>query len=153
MNSEFQTEIGNKLVKYGILLLLLGLVTGLAIPALENPRMGLSSHLEGTFNGMLLILFGAIWQKLRLSERTQKWSFGLALFGTYINWATTFLAALWGAGSEMMPFAGGDFVGSAWQEGLIKFGLVSLSVAMIAVSIILLFGMRKEKESIKAAKV
>lgn len=142
MNSEYQLESGRKLVRYGILLFLMGLLTGFAIPTLENPRMGLSSHLEGTLNGMLLILLGIIWPKLRLSNRVLKWGYGLALFGTFANWATTLLAAIWGAGSAMMPFAGGDNYGLAWQEVIIKLGLTSLSIAMIIVSGILLWGMR-----------
>jgi (hydroxyamino)benzene mutase len=46
-----------------ILLFSLGLVTGLLAPKLANPRMGLSSHLEGLMNGMFLVLLGLIWQR------------------------------------------------------------------------------------------
>ena len=45
-------------LRYGILLFFLGLVTGLVVPMLANPRMGLSSHLEGLMNGMFLIILG-----------------------------------------------------------------------------------------------
>lgn len=142
MSTGFQLQLSRKLIRYGILLFLLGLLTGFAIPAMENPRMGLSSHLEGTMNGMFLVLLGIIWPKLHLSDRTLAWGYGLSLFGTFTNWGTTFLAGVWGAGAEMMPFAGGDYHGLAWQEGLIKFGLISLSIAMIIVCGILLWGMR-----------
>jgi hydroxylaminobenzene mutase len=144
MNKDFQINQSSKLIIFGVLLLLLGLLTGFAIPAMQNPRMGLSSHLEGTFNGMLLILFGVIWTKLHLSIRTLKWGFGLALFGTFTNWVTTLLAGIWGAGAAMMPLAGGNFHGSEWQEIIIKFGLISLSLAVISVCIILLIGLRKK---------
>ena len=60
MKNSNQYKMGQKLVRLGLILFLLGLITGLLIPVLENPRMGLSSHLEGTLNGMLLILFGLI---------------------------------------------------------------------------------------------
>ena len=142
MSTDYQSHLGRKLIKYGIILLLLGLLTGFAIPAMKNPRMGLSSHLEGTLNGMLLIIFGIIWPKLRLSTRALKWGYGLVLFGTFTNWLTTFVAGIWGAGAEMMPFAGGDYVGLAWQENLIKLGLLSLSIAMVIVTGILVWGMR-----------
>ena len=91
---------------------------------------------------MLLILFGLVWPMLRLASRTLKWEYGLALFGTLTNWVTTLLVGIWGAGAEMMPLAGGDYIGLAWQEGIIKFGLLSLSVAMVIVSVILVWGMR-----------
>ena len=142
MGNVTKLELGHKLIRYGVLLFLLGLITGFAIPAMQNPRMGLSSHLEGVQNGMLLILFGIIWTRLRLSNRTLTWGYFLALFGTYTNWLTTFLAGLWGAGAEMMPIAGGDFYGVTWQEIVIKFGLISLSIAMVIVSGILLWGLR-----------
>jgi hydroxylaminobenzene mutase len=142
MNTDTKSILGRKLIRSGLLLFLLGLITGFAIPLMQNPRMGLSSHLEGTMNGMLLILFGLFWPQLRLSIRALKWAYGLALFGTYTNWFTTFLAGIWGAGGEMMSIAGGDFFGTAWQEGLIKIGLLSLSVAILIVAGMLLRGLR-----------
>lgn len=137
-----QMNQGRKLLRLGVLLFLVGLITGFLIPTFQNPRMGLSSHLEGTLNGMFLIVVGLVWSSLRLSLRALKIGFRLSLFGTYTNWATTFLAALWGAGSEMMPLAGNDLHGAAWQEGLVKFGLISLSIAMVVVCGILLWGLR-----------
>ena len=142
MSNDTQLLYSRKLTRYGVFLFLLGLITGFLIPAMQNPRMGLSSHLEGTLNGMLLILFGVIWTKLKLSNNLLKWGYLLSLFGTFTNWATTFLAGLWGAGSEMMPFAGSGQSGALWQEILIKSGLISLSLAMISVCGILLWGLR-----------
>lgn len=140
---NLKLELTHKLYRNGILLLLLGLLTGFAIPFMANPRMGLSSHLEGTLNGMLLVLFGVVWTHLHLGEGALKWAYRLAIFGTFANWGTTFLASLWDVGGEMMPIAGGDALGTIWQEGLIKFGLLSLSLAMVAVCVILLWGLRR----------
>lgn len=144
MKNSNQYKMGRKLVRLGLILFLLGLVTGLLIPVLENPRMGLSSHLEGTLNGMLLILFGLIWDRLNLSEKLLKWTFWLALIGTFTNWFTTLLAAAWGAGAEMMPIAGGDYSGSEIQEIIIKTGLVVLTLAILSVSVILIVGMKEK---------
>jgi hydroxylaminobenzene mutase len=104
--------------------------------------MGLSSHLEALMNGMFLILLGLIWTKLHLSNSVLKWGYALSLFGAYTNWLTTFLAGIWGAGAAMMPIAGGGFQGVAWQELLIKIGLLSLSFAMIIVCGLLLWGLK-----------
>jgi hydroxylaminobenzene mutase len=140
--NNLKLELSRKLYRNGFLLLFLGLLTGFAIPFMANPRMGLSSHLEGTFNGMLLTLIGVVWPNLQLKEGALKWVYGLSLFGTYANWGTTFLASLWDAGGEMMPIAGGDALGTILQEGLIKFGLLSLALAMVAVCVIILWGLR-----------
>ncbi len=142
MSLDSQLQHSRKLIRYGIFLFLLGLITGFLIPAMQNPRMGLSSHLEGTMNGMLLIIFGLIWPKLNLSNKQLNFGYGISLFGTFTNWGTTLLAGLWGAGAEMMPFAGGDFKAAAWQEVIIKFGLVSLSLSMLVVCGLLLWGLR-----------
>lgn len=142
MSDISQSPHSRKLIRYGVLLFLLGLITGLVIPAMQNPRMGLSSHLEGVMNGMFLIILGLIWSRLNLSQRVLKWGYGLALFGTFTNWITTFLAGVWGAGAAVMPFAGGDFHGDFWQELIIQFGLLSLSLAMIIVCGLLFWGLR-----------
>jgi hydroxylaminobenzene mutase len=142
MSNEHKSILSHKLLRYGVLLFLFGLITGFIIPVMQNPRMGLSSHLEAIMNGMLLILLGLLWPKLHLSPRTLSWGYYLSLFGTFTNWITTLFAGIWGAGAEMMPIAGKNFSGAAWQEGLIQFGLISLSLAMIIVSVIVLWGLR-----------
>jgi hypothetical protein len=53
----------------GLILFLLGLITGVAIPAVENPRMGLASHLQGMTNGPFLIVLGLLWPHSTLSFR------------------------------------------------------------------------------------
>ena len=142
MNSNLRSQLSLNLVKNGFVLFLLGLITGFVIPVMRNPRLGLSSHLEAVMNGMFLILLGVIWTKLSLSPTSQKWGYALALIGTYTNWATTLLAGFWGAGSELMPIAGGGLQGLFWQEVLIKIGLGTLSVAMISVCIMVLWGLK-----------
>lgn len=142
MNNNSGIKFSRKLIRYGVFLFLLGLITGFILPLMHNPRMGLSSHLEGILNGMFLVLLGLIWPQLNLSARTLSWVFVLSLFGTYTNWTTTFLAGIWGVGAEMMPIAGGNFYGVSWQEVLIKLGLISLSLAMVSVCGILLWGLR-----------
>ncbi len=47
----------------------------------------------------------------------------------------------------MMPLAAGGYIGAAWQELLIKIGLIALSVAMVMVCGIVLWGQVSEKYS------
>jgi len=96
MDNNFQSKLSHKLVRYGITLFLLGLLTGFVIPVMRNPRMGLASHLEAVMNGMFLFLLGLLWHKLRLSVGALKWGYSLSLFGTYTNWVANLLAAIWG---------------------------------------------------------
>ena len=56
-----------RLMWHGMLLFLLGLVTGLLERRFTNMRMGVSAHLEGVMNGIFLVAVGAIWNEVRLS--------------------------------------------------------------------------------------
>lgn len=133
---------GQRLVEAGVLLFLIGLIIGLAVPAFENPRMGLSSHLESLFNGLFLMVVGLFWGRIALSERWKQVLFWLLIYGTFANMTATLLAAIWGAG-EMMPIAGQGMIGSTIQELVIAFLLVTLALAMIAATIMILVGLRK----------
>jgi (hydroxyamino)benzene mutase len=134
--------LGHRLLQLGTLLFLLGLLTGFAIPLLANPRMGLTSHLEGVMNGTFLLVVGLLWPRLRLSPLAQVALFWLAVYGTFANWATTLLAAAWGAGASMMPIAGNGLLGSSAQEATIAALLLSLGVAIVAACGTVLWGLR-----------
>ncbi|MCF8258805.1 MAG: hypothetical protein K9J06_14720 [Flavobacteriales bacterium] len=134
-----RTHHADRLLFFGMLLFLFGLLVGLAIPALANPRMGLASHLEGVMNGMFLMVLGLVWNRLSLSDRWLKVTYGLILYGTFANFFAVLLAAITGAGS-MMPLAGG-IAGATWQEAIISFLLVTLALAMVAVCGLVLKGL------------
>ncbi len=88
------------LLALGLILFLLGLLTGMAIPLLKNPRMGLASHLQGMTNGPFLVLIGGIWPQVHLPHLWQVIAVTLLIYGTYASWLATQLGALWGAGSN-----------------------------------------------------
>jgi (hydroxyamino)benzene mutase len=133
-----------RLLWHGMLLFLLGLLTGFAIPAFTNPRMGLAAHMQGVMNGLFLAVLGIIWSRLVLGARSQAALFWLALYGTYANWASCVLAAAFGTGRST-PIASAGHAGLPWQEALVDFGLFSLSFAMIAVSVLVLRGLRRPR--------
>lgn len=138
-----------RLYQLGIILFLMGLLTGFLLPLMENARMGLSSHLEGIMNGLVLIVLGVIWPKLRLGRTAERIAFGLAVFGTYTNWLATLAAGFIGAGASMMPIAAAGFEGSALQEGLIAIALTSLSVAMVVVAVMVLWGVWNQEDVVE----
>lgn len=133
---------GRALLWHGMALFLLGLVTGLVLPALRNPRMGLAAHLEGVMNGTFLLALGAAWSKVRLSEKQCAVAFWAALVGTYGNWAVTLIAAALGT-SAMTPLASAGFSAPRWQEAVITFGFVAVGISILVASVLLLFGFRR----------
>src|SRR5512138_133662 len=130
---------GRRLLWHGMLLFLLGLVTGLLVQKFTNPRMGLAAHLEGVLNGTFLLAVGTAWGHLHLSPRKERLAFGAALYGTWANWSTTALAALFGTATAT-PLASGLFRGREWQELLVATGFGSVALAMITASVLLLIG-------------
>lgn len=136
-----KSDHSRRLLWHGFLLFLLGLFSGFLVPALRNPRMGVSAHLEGVMNGVFLVVLGLAWNRFTLTARAQIALFWLALYGTYVNWASTLLAALFGT-SRRTPIAGAGFTGQGWQENLVDFGLISLSIAIVGACLLALRGLR-----------
>lgn len=132
----------DRLIFLGIILFLLGLVVGLIVPLLANPRMGLSSHLEGVMNGMFLVLLGLIWNRLMLPTKWLKITFWLAIYGTFVNWFGILVAAIFDAG-EMLNVAAEGRAGSPLPEMLVQFCLASLTIAMLVVCVLILIGLRR----------
>jgi len=123
-----------------MIVLVLGLVTGLLVQQIENPRMGLAAHLEGVMNGIFLLALGAAWGHVRLSPRATGVAVGAVLYGTYANWTTTTLAAALGT-AALTPLAAGSHRGLPWQELLVTTGFGSVALAMLVASAVVLRGL------------
>ena len=141
MESTTQAKQANKLIFLGLVLFLLGLIVGLFVPAMANPRMALSAHLEGLMNGMFLMILGLIWTRLVLSKSLLTVTFWLLVYGSFANLTAVVIAAVTGFG-RMMPIAGGK-EGTGIAESLISVLLISLGLCMLAVCIIVLTGFYK----------
>ena len=129
----------------GSILFLLGLLTGLATGILANPRMALSAHLQGLTNGIFLLVVGATWRHIELTNRLAAATFWLLAYGTIVNWLSTTLAALWNTGA-LTPIHGPQPTATEWQESVVTFGLVSLTIAMIADTVFLLVGYARKSD-------
>lgn len=139
----------DKLILLGLILFLIGLIIGLSVPLLQNPRMGLSAHLEGITNGIFLMLLGLIWNRLVLTDRWKQITYVLLVYGTFANITAVLLAAITGFG-KMMPIAGGK-EGTNPIEVIISFLLVSLALAMLFVLSMVIIGYRNYMQTKKAA--
>ncbi len=129
------------LFKLGLILFLIGLLTGFAVPAMKNPRMGLSSHLEGVLNGMFLVVLGLLWPHVHLAHVWGVAAVVLIVYSAYANWLATLLAAAWGAGRRFAPIAAGDHEAAKIKESISDFLLISLSAAIVIGVIIVIVGL------------
>jgi (hydroxyamino)benzene mutase len=123
-------------------LFLIGLLTGLVQQHFANIRMALAAHLEGVMNGTFLLAVGAIWSEVRLSPRASTVTYWTLVGGTYGNWAVTTIAAMLGT-AALSPITGAGHGGTQWQEALVTGGFVAIGFAIIAASVLLLWGLRR----------
>lgn len=133
-----------RLMFHGMLLFLLGLLTGFAEQHFANIRMGLAAHLEGVMNGTFLVAVGAIWPNVRLSPRTSTIAYWALLYGTYVNWFMTMLAAILGT-AALSPITGAGHSGLPWQESLVMAGLMSVGIVIVIASVLVLWGLRNDR--------
>ncbi|HXQ16393.1 MAG TPA: hypothetical protein VN814_17375 [Caulobacteraceae bacterium] len=121
----------------GVLLFLLGLLTGFAIPRCRSPRLGLSAHLTGVQSGTFLLALGLLWPRLALAPI---WSAVLAN-GTwaslYMVWLSLLLAAVFGAGRGL-PIAGGGITTTAAKQTAVTALLALGSLGVTATIVTLL---------------
>ena len=136
---------GHRLLQAGATLFLLALFVGIAIPAFAVPRLGLSTHLLGITQGIFLLALGLVWPRLALAPAKARAGHGLAVYGCLAPWTANLLAAVWGAGSSMLPMAAGGARGSSLQEAVIRVLLMSGALSLVATMVLVVWGLRRQR--------
>ncbi len=134
-------EFNRRLMWHGMLLFLLGLITGLLETRFTNTRMGLAAHLEGVMNGTFLLALGAGWAHLQLLPKVERAAFWGAVYGSYANWVVTTFAAVFGTGA-LSPITAAGRTALFWQEGVVTVGFATVGVSTIATCLLVLWGLR-----------
>lgn len=142
---NLKDQKAQRLLGLGAILFFLGLVSGFAIPAMLNSRMGLSGHLEGVMNGTFLIVIGLAWSRLNLAPTYQTITYWTLIYGTFANWLFISLAAAFGT-NAMTPIAGAGHAGLPWQELLVTVGLLSVGIAMVVACGFLVWGFFRKSD-------
>jgi len=133
--------MGKKLILFGAILFLIGLLQGALIPYFHNSRMALSAHLAAVQSGMALIIFGLIWGLLVLRGFWLKIAFYTNIASMYLVWSAITLGAILGA-SRALPIAGAGFSATALNEMIVQVvvtagaGLGVLSTGLIVLGLI-----------------
>src|SRR5712691_9861775 len=94
-----------------------------------------------------VVVAGVLWPRLRLTRLTARIGFFLAVYGCSAAWTANLSAAILGAGSSMLPIAAGSARGSSIQETIIAIALRSAAVSLIALAMMLLWGLRALPEN------
>lgn len=133
-------SLARTLLVHGTILFLLGLLNGLIVQQFLNPRMGLSAHLAGVQNALVLWAFGLMWAYVGLRRWLQLLAAWSAIFSMYAIWLGLLLAAVWGA-SGSVPIAGAGYSASSGKELAVTTLIVTGSVAIIIAAIFVLYGL------------
>jgi (hydroxyamino)benzene mutase len=133
-----------RMMRHGVFLLLIGLVTGLQERRFKNMRMALSAHLEGVMNGTFLIALGAIWGNVELPPRVEQVARWTALFGAYGNWFFTTLGAAMGTAAAN-PILSQGHHGKPWQEKVAGAGFRSIAYSILIAVVLVLWGLVRRK--------
>jgi hydroxylaminobenzene mutase len=127
-------EVSSTLSFMGVLLFMLGLLTGFGIPAFGSPRIGLSAHLDAIESGLALIAFGLLLLHLRISIGWARLIAHTMWISLYVLWLGLVTGAVFGTG-KIFPIAGAGaaLVAKQWQENaaltLISVGSIGAVVA------------------------
>src|SRR5690242_5175528 len=136
-----QPPLDLRIARHGVIVLLLGLLTGFVIRRFHNHGAGDAAHLVGLIGGFGLIVLGFLWPHLRLGlfwSRVGSW----LMVGTmYLNWLGVALLGGLGSGPQApsSPMFGSP---ALWDRvaGILLFAAVWSS---LAATLIVLFGLRK----------
>lgn len=129
------------LVRAGFVLFTLALLTGFAIPAFLNPKMGLAAHVTGVLNALVLMALGLAWGLAAFTPLQAKLTRGAFLYAAYANWISSCLAAAWGT-NRLTPLSAVGFGAEAWKETVVQALQVSLSLAILAGAVSVIYALR-----------
>lgn len=129
-----------RLARHGVIVLLLGLLTGFVIARFHNRGAGDAAHLVGLIGGFGTIALALLWPKLRLARfwsETGLWATAACM---YLNWLGVVLLGAFGSG----PNAGNPPLDSALLWARTAGVLLQIAVWLSLLStVIILFGLRK----------
>jgi hydroxylaminobenzene mutase len=133
---------GHRLIQLGALLFLLTSLEGLFIESFAAPALGRSVHTLAAMSGVVLIVLGLIWPRLKLGKTAAAMAFWTLLYSTFATLTIFALAAVWGAGASIIPIAAQGARGSAAREAILSaIAYTAGPTALVAFSLIL-WGLR-----------
>lgn len=134
--------MNQSIIRHGFILILIALVTGLLLPAMQIPRLGLSAHTIGILSGVLLIGIGAIWSIFSLSSRQLLIMYWGWVYSSYANWLGCLIGAFTGAG-QMTPLASSGAQADAAAESAVAVLLISVSITALVAVVLSIWGLRR----------
>jgi len=127
-----------RLFRYGAILVLLAMATGLLIGPFPEVALLLSAHLAATMSGTLMVAVAAGMHKLTLSDRARGTLVYTMAGSGYLNWVATLLGAALGT-HGLTPVHGAGTAGPA-AEAVVGGLLVVMVICTFVSAVILVRG-------------
>lgn len=132
--------LGGKLIFWGAVLFLIGLIQGAFVQLFLNSRLALSAHLAAVQSGMVLMILGLVWEMIVLKNKWLTIVYWSNLISLYLIWFSITLAAIFGA-SKSLPIAGNGFIANRFIETGISVSLYVGSILAILSSSFIVIGL------------
>ena len=135
------SDIASNLARAGVVLFLLGLLNGFAIPLGRSPRLGLSAHLTAVQSGTFLIAISLLWLHIDLPAGLAEPIANALWASLYMLWLALCLAGLFGAGYGL-PIAGSGMVAKPAQQAIVSIFLIAGIVGSTLATALIVFFMK-----------
>jgi hypothetical protein len=136
-----QTPIDLRVARHGVIVLLLGLLTGFVIGNVHNPHLGDAAHLTGLIGGFGMIGLGLLWPKLSLGRFWSGAGAWMTAVSMYLNWLGLAFMGAFGSGPKApnSPMLGSPLL---WDRAG---GVVLTMAALLSLfaTLVILIGLRK----------
>ncbi len=113
------TERGQGLIRWGVALILLSVLSGFAIMMAPEPIMGLATHIQGLMNGLLLIAIGVVWSRFAIGYLGGALIYWGLIIGGFLTFGVQLACTFLEIGGSIFPIVGGAHVGTPFQEAVV----------------------------------
>jgi hydroxylaminobenzene mutase len=131
---------------HGMVLVLVGLIWGVIVPATPHPRLALGAHIQFVINGMLFIILAIAL--LALPHSVGLKSVWIMVVAVWLTWAMAIseVANSWWGTTQMLPIAAGQAGatgGEPWQELIVKLTHIGAGLGLIIAWLLMVVGFLK----------
>lgn len=116
--------------KAGVVLFTIGLLIGVMLGKLRNPRLGLSAHLTAVQTGAMLVALALFWEHLSIPEAWTPALVHAVTGSSYLLTLGILLSGVFGA-SRALPIAGKGYSASKSRELIVSTLVLGSSLIML----------------------
>ena len=95
-----------RIARHGVIVLLLGMLTGFFIGRFHSHTLGNAAHLTGLLGGYGLIAIGLLWPRLNLGRSWSAAGAWITIVSMYLNWAGLVLQDAFGKAAGPLAHSG-----------------------------------------------